>query len=191
MNRQFIKRILIVLIALIAAGSIITVAAYALYSKKVTEGQTEVTFTEPENVLGDIVSINDMKYTVNGIATSQSLGSEALNLDAENRFLQVEITMKNTGTEPRKIVSSFFHLKHDDVIYEMDADATFTANQDENGNIDNAFLYETIEPNEEKTGTIVFDAPEAVVESDNKIMLFDAGNLGGLLQEERDIEVGI
>jgi len=178
-------------IALIAAGSILTVAAYALYSKKVTEGQTEVTFTEPENVLGDIVSINDMEYTVNGIANSQSLGSEALNLDAENRFLQVEITKKNTGTEPRKIVSSFFHLKHDDVIYEMDADATLAANQDENGNIDNAFLYKTIEPNEEKTGTIVFDTPEAVVESDNKIMLFDAGDLGGLLQEEKDIEVGI
>jgi len=118
-----------------------------------------------------------MEYTI--------LGSEALNLDVEIRFLRVEITMKKYGDNTTESSQQFLSLKAWWCYLEIDTDATLAAIPAENYNIDNAFLYETIEPNENRNHR--FWCQKAAVESDNKVMLFDAGDLGRLLQEEKDI----
>lgn len=115
---------------------------------------------EPTFKIGDVVTVGDMEYTVNGLEVSKSVGPSIMPTEAKGTFLIVDLTVKNNGNEAVMVDSSFFKLKEGDKSFEADATGSMSANQGEDGNITNSFFLENLNPDIEMQGKIAFDISE-------------------------------
>jgi hypothetical protein len=115
---------------------------------------------EKSFAVGDVVTVGDMEYTVNGLEVSKSVGPSMLPTEAKGTFLIVDLTVKNNGNEAVMVDSSFFKLKEGDKSFEADAAGSMSANQGEDGNIKNSFFLENLNPDIEMQGKIAFDVSE-------------------------------
>ena len=115
---------------------------------------------EPAFKVGDVVTVGDMEYTVNGLEVSKSVGPSIMPTEAKGTFLIVDLTVKNNGNEAVMVDSSFFKLKEGDKSFEADAAGSMSANQGDDGQITNSFFLENLNPDIEMQGKIVFDISE-------------------------------
>ncbi|HDL0789890.1 TPA: DUF4352 domain-containing protein, partial [Enterococcus faecium] len=120
---------------------------------------TKETTTKEEKTykIGDDVAVGKMEYKVNSVEVVKQVGPSVLPTNAKDTFLVVDLSVKNAGDKAVTVDSSFFKLKADGKTFEADSAASMSANQDENGNITNSFFMESLNPDMQQTGKIVFD----------------------------------
>lgn len=122
--------------------------------------------------IGDLVKVGDMQYKINSKTTADQVGPSALPTNASGKFVVIDVTLKNNGDKAVTVDSSFFKLKRGGKTYEADSEASMSANQKEDGNIDNSFFLQQVNPDSEITGKVVFDvSPEIANASDLQLQV--------------------
>ncbi|EGP4853643.1 MULTISPECIES: DUF4352 domain-containing protein [Enterococcus] len=128
--------------------------------------------------IGDDVAVGKMEYKVNSVEVVKQVGPSVLPTNAKDTFLVVDLSVKNAGDKAVTVDSSFFKLKADGKTFEADSAASMSANQDENGNITNSFFMESLNPDMQQTGKIVFDISEAQANAQNNVLQAQTGYFG-------------
>lgn len=182
-KKPFYKRVwfwvLIVLLFFGIAGALSggekkdSATATSTSTNKETTAKEEKTYK-----IGDDVAVGKMEYKVNSVEVVKQVGPSALPTNAKDTFLVVDLSVKNAGDKAVTIDSSFFKLKADGKTFEADSAASMSANQDENGNITNSFFMESLNPDMQQTGKIVFDIPEAQANAQNNVLQAQTGYFG-------------
>jgi hypothetical protein len=107
-------------------------------------------------------------YTVDSVDTADSVGSDALEEEADGEFVIIELTMENAGSESFDVSNR--HVKIVDSQgreYEPDSDALLA--------VENPIIFEQLDPGISKTFTVVFDVPPD--QQDRQLMLEPIGIL--------------
>ena len=128
--------------------------------------------------IGDTVASDDWEITVARVEDGVSqVGDEFLNAQAQGQFVQIRLSVKNTGSEP----NYFFE---DDIKLGDDSGNTYSA--DSEAGIyeaeDNILFLEEINPGNAAEGVLVFDVPEDV--DPNKLTF-----AGGLFSDPVEISL--
>jgi Domain of unknown function (DUF4352) len=122
--------------------------------------------------IGQEVKVGDMVYKVNGKTAADQVGPSALPEKASGKFIVIDVTLKNNGNEAVTVDASFFKLKRGEKTYEADSAASMSANQGEDGSIENSFFLQELNPDSEITGKVVFDvAPEVAQAADLQLQV--------------------
>lgn len=122
--------------------------------------------------IGDVVKVGDLEYTIKEKKEADQVGPSVLPEKASGKFVILEVSLKNKGNEAVTADASFFKLKRGEKVYEADSAASISANQGEDGQIENSFFLQEINPDSEAAGKVVFDvAPEVADASDLKVQV--------------------
>ncbi|MED3691315.1 DUF4352 domain-containing protein [Peribacillus butanolivorans] len=122
--------------------------------------------------IGDVVKVGDMEYTIKEKTEKDQVGPSVLPDKASGKFVVLEVSLKNNGNEAVTADASFFKLKRGEKIYEADSAASISANQGEDGQIENSFFMQELNPDSEASGKVVFDvAPDVAKASDLKVQV--------------------
>ncbi|AOH54507.1 hypothetical protein ABE28_009090 [Peribacillus muralis] len=122
--------------------------------------------------IGDLVKVGNMEYTIKERKAADQVGPSALPDKASGKFVVLEVTLKNNGNKAVTADASFFKLKRGEKVYEADSAASISANQGEDGQIENSFFFQEVNPDSEASGKVVFDvAPEVADASDLKVQV--------------------
>lgn len=139
---------------------------------KTTETKQDTKKEETNPKIGDDVKVGDMNYKVNGKKTADQVGPSALPQKASDKYLVIDVTLKNNGNDKVTVDASFFKLKRGEKTYEADSAASMSANQSEDGNIDNSFFLQNLNPDSTISGKVVFDvAPEVANAKDLQLQV--------------------
>ncbi|UVI37357.1 DUF4352 domain-containing protein [Brevibacterium spongiae] len=108
--------------------------------------------------IGDTVSADDWEVTVASVKDGVSkVGDEYLGVEAQGQFVQIELSVKNTGSEPNYFFEDDIKLGDDNGnTYSADSEAGIYAAED------NILFLEEINPGNTAKGVLVFDVPEDV-----------------------------
>lgn len=128
--------------------------------------------------MGETVKVGDMEYTITKKDTADQVGPSVLPTNANEKFVVLEVTLKNNGNEAVTVDSSFFKLKRGEKTYEADAEGSMSANQGEDGNIDNSFFLQSLNPDSEMSGKVVFDVAENVANAGDLQVQVQTGVFG-------------
>jgi hypothetical protein len=128
--------------------------------------------------IGDKVNVGDMEYTVLSKKTADQVGPSALPDKANGKFVVIELKLKNNGDKKVTVDSSFFKMKRGSKEYEAAADASMSANQGEDGNIDNSFFMQDLNPDSEMKGKVVFDVAPEVANDKDLVLQVQTGAFG-------------
>lgn len=171
-KKPFYKKwwfILLVVIALIAAfsggGDDDTTTNSNKASESSSTETSEATEEDKSFAVGDVVTVGDIDYTVNGVETTKSVGPSDYPTDAQDTFLVIDLTVKNNGNESIMVDTSNFKLIDGEKSFDADSSGSISANEDAEGNSLGFFL-ENINPDVEMQGKIVFDITEAQANSE-------------------------
>lgn len=122
--------------------------------------------------IGDVVKVGDLEYTIKEKKEADQVGPSVLPEKASGKFVVLEVSLKNKGNEAVTADASFFKLKRGEKVYEADSAASISANQGEDGQIENSFFLQEVNPDSEAAGKVVFDvAPEVAEASDLKVQV--------------------
>ncbi|USK68397.1 DUF4352 domain-containing protein [Peribacillus asahii] len=119
-----------------------------------------------------------MEYTITDKSTTDQVGPSVLPTKASGKFLVLDVTLKNNGNEAVTVDSSFFKLKRGEKTYETDNEGSISANQKEDGTIDNSFFLQELNPDSEISGKVVFDVAPEVAEASNLQIQVQTGLFG-------------
>lgn len=111
---------------------------------------------EAAHGIGDTVAADDWEITVAKVEDGVSqVGDEFLNAKAQGQFVQIRLSVKNTGSEP----NYFFE---DDIKLGDDAGNTYSADSEAGiyAAENNILFLEEINPGNTADGVLVFDVPE-------------------------------
>lgn len=133
-------------------------------SEPTSTEEEEVEAEEATFAVGDVVTVGDLDYTVNGVETTQSVGPSIYPTEAQDTFLVLDLTVKNNGNEAVMIDTSNFKLIDGEKSFDADSVGSISANQDSEGNSVGFFL-ENLNPDVELQGKVVFDVTEAQANS--------------------------
>ncbi|WP_152347798.1 DUF4352 domain-containing protein [Brevibacterium sp. CFH 10365] len=128
--------------------------------------------------IGDTVAADDWEITVAKVEDGVSqVGDEFLNAQAQGQFVQIELSVKNTGSEP-----NFFY--EDDIKLGDDSGNTYSADSEAGiyAAENNILFLEEINPGNTAEGALVFDVPEDV--DPNKLTF-----AGGLFSDPVEISL--
>ncbi|WP_414048697.1 DUF4352 domain-containing protein [Macrococcus animalis] len=128
--------------------------------------------------IGDTVKVGKMEYKVNGVTTATAVGPSALPTKAKDTFVIVDIEVKNNGDEAITVDSSLFKLKTKGKTLEADAEGSMSANQSEDGSIENSFFLEQLNPDSTTKGKVVYDVSKAMADSTDKKLEVATGFFG-------------
>ncbi|WP_153465033.1 DUF4352 domain-containing protein [Sediminibacillus terrae] len=128
--------------------------------------------------IGDTVEVGAMTYTINEKTTSDEVGPSVAPETANGTYLVLDITALNNGDESVTIDGSYFKLKQGDKTFEADSMASISANQGEDGTIQNSFFMEQLNPGSEMSGKVVFDIAPDIAESDDLVVEAQEGIFG-------------
>jgi hypothetical protein len=149
-----------------------TKAESASASKETKTTDSDSAKEEKSFSMNEEVKVGKMTYKVTSKTTADQVGPSALPDKANQKFVVVELTIKNGGDDAVTVDSTFFKLKRAGKTYEADAMASMSANQDESGNITNSFFAQKLNPDSEMSGKVVFDvAPEVANASDLQLQV--------------------
>ncbi len=98
----------------------------------------------------------------------KSVGPSLAPTNAKGIFVVADVTIKNKGKEALTIDSSMFKLKSGDKTFEADNTGSMSANQSDNGSIENSFFLQRINPDSTAQGKIVFDVSENIANAKDK-----------------------
>ncbi|EGS83433.1 DUF4352 domain-containing protein [Staphylococcus aureus] len=118
--------------------------------------------------IGETVKNGDLEVTVNSVETMKSVGPSLAPTNAKGIFVVADVTIKNKGKEALTIDSSMFKLKSGDKTFEADNTGSMSANQSDNGSIENSFFLQRINPDSTAQGKIVFDVSENIANAKDK-----------------------
>lgn len=149
-----------------------TKAESANASKETKTTDTNSAKEEKSFGMNEEVKVGKMTYKVTSKTPADQVGPSALPEKASQKFLVVEVTVKNGGDKAVTVDSNFFKLKRGGKTYEANATASMSANQDESGNITNSFFLQQLNPDSEMSGKVVFDvAPEVAAATDLQLQV--------------------
>lgn len=131
-----------------------------------TNEAVEAEEAEETATLGDTIDVGNIQYTINDVNTTTEVGPSALPTTTSEQFIVLDITVMNNGDEAITFDSSYIKLQEGDRTFEPSPDASMSANQGEDGNIENSFFLEEINPGSEVTGSVVFDVAPSVAEAE-------------------------
>ncbi|CCE59485.1 TPA: DUF4352 domain-containing protein [Staphylococcus argenteus] len=124
--------------------------------------------TNKTHKIGETVKNGDLEVTVNSVETMKSVGPSIAPTNAKGTFVVADVTIKNKGKEALTIDSSMFKLKTGDKTFEADNTGSMSANQNDNGSIENSFFLQRINPDSTAQGKIVFDVSENIANAKDK-----------------------
>lgn len=128
--------------------------------------------------VGTPLEVGDAVFTLNGVELKDQVGPSVLPTKASGKYVVLDVTYKNNGNKAVTIDASFFKLKRGDKTYESDSAASMSANQGEDGNIQNSFFLQEVNPDMEITGKVVFDLAPEVAESTDMQLQVQTGIFG-------------
>ncbi|WP_290785976.1 DUF4352 domain-containing protein [Exiguobacterium sp. UBA7533] len=105
----------------------------------------------------DRVKVGKLTYVVNDVKMVDTLSNVLGEKKTSGQFLVIGLTILNGDKEERFVDSNMFKVNVGDTEYSADTELDLYANEDGMG-----FFLETINPNIEKTGNIVFELPKQV-----------------------------
>ncbi|WP_404427333.1 DUF4352 domain-containing protein [Ureibacillus chungkukjangi] len=114
---------------------------------------------------GTPLEVGDVTFTLNDAQLADQVGPSVLPTTASGKYLVLDVTLKNNGNEAITVDSSFFKLTRGEKTYESDSAASMSANQGEDGTIQNSFFLQEVNPDMEITGKVVFDVAPDVAEA--------------------------
>ena len=122
--------------------------------------------------IGTPLEVGDAVFTLNTMELADQVGPSVLPTKASGKFVVIDVTYKNNGNDAVTLDSSFFKLTRGEKTYESDAMASMSANQGEDGTIQNSFFLQEVNPDMEITGKVVFDlAPDVAVATDLQLQV--------------------
>ncbi|MFJ8462125.1 DUF4352 domain-containing protein [Lysinibacillus xylanilyticus] len=122
--------------------------------------------------IGTPLEVGDAVFTLNGVSSADQVGPSVLPTKATGKFLILDVTYKNNGNKAVTIDASFFKLKRGEKTYESDNAASMSANQGDDGSIENSFFFQEVNPDMEISGKVVFDlAPEVAEATDLQLQV--------------------
>ncbi|MGX9805812.1 DUF4352 domain-containing protein [Exiguobacterium acetylicum] len=107
--------------------------------------------------INDKVKVGKLTYIVNDVKMVDTLSNALGEKKTSGQFLVIGLTILNGDKEERFVDSNMFKVNVGDTEYSADTELDLYANEDGMG-----FFLETINPNIEKTGNIVFELPKQV-----------------------------
>ncbi|WP_214861511.1 DUF4352 domain-containing protein [Exiguobacterium sp. s161] len=107
--------------------------------------------------VNDQVKVGKLTYVVNDVKMVDTLSNVLGEKKTSGQFLVIGLTILNGDKEERFVDSNMFKVNVGDTEYSADTELDLYANEDGTG-----FFLETINPNIEKTGNIVFELPKQV-----------------------------
>lgn len=107
--------------------------------------------------INDRVKVGKLIYIVNDVKMVDTLSNVLGEKKTSGQFLVIGLTILNGDKEERFVDSNMFKVNVGDTEYSADTELDLYANEDGMG-----FFLETINPNIEKTGNIVFELPKQV-----------------------------
>ncbi|WP_166825924.1 DUF4352 domain-containing protein [Brevibacterium limosum] len=128
--------------------------------------------------IGDTVAADDWEITVAKVEDGVSqVGDEFLNAQAQGQFVQIDLSVKNTGSDPNFFFEDDIKLGDDSGnTYSADSEAGIYAAEN------NILFLEEINPGNTAEGVLVFDVPEDV--DPNKLTF-----AGGLFSDPVEISL--
>lgn len=115
-----------------------------------------VTKADPVAV-GETVTLEGTKYTVDSVKTAETVGSEFYNETAGGIYVVVKITIENTKDETKVFSDSAAKfIGANDKSYSTDDDGTFAAIGDD----EDTLIFEDMQPDVPMSGVLVYDVPK-------------------------------
>ena len=113
---------------------------------------------ETSHGIGDTVAADDWEITVESVEDGvSSVGDDFLGAEAQGQFVQVAMSVKNTGSDPNFFFEDDIKLADDEGnTYSADSEAGIYAVED------NILFLEEINPGNTAEGVLVFDVPDDV-----------------------------
>jgi hypothetical protein len=122
--------------------------------------------------VGTPLEVGDAVFTLNEVSLADQVGPSVLPTKASGKYVVLDVTYKNNGNKAVTVDASFFKLKRGEKTYESDSAASMSANQGEDGNIQNSFFLQSVNPDMEIKGKVVFDlAPEVAEATDLQLQV--------------------
>lgn len=122
--------------------------------------------------VGTPLEVGDAIFTLNAVELTDQVGPSVLPTNASGKFVVIDVTYKNNGNEAVTLDASFFKLLRGEKTYESDSMASMSANQGEDGTIQNSFFLQEVNPDMEINGKVVFDlAPEVAEAADLQLQV--------------------
>lgn len=148
--------------------------------KKEVTAETTKKETKKEKTykIGDVVKVGKMQYKVKSVSTAKEVGPTYGKSTAGDKYVVIEVTVKNNGDKAVTVDSNFFKLLKGDKTFEADAAASMSANQGEDGNIDNSFFLQKVNPESKISGKVVFDVADSVAKSKDLKLQVQTGAWG-------------
>ncbi|WP_173916904.1 DUF4352 domain-containing protein [Halobacillus sp. Marseille-Q1614] len=136
-------------------------------SKEASKDESSDEAEEKTYGIGDTVEVGAMTYTINEKSTADEVGPSVMPETASGKYVVLNVTVKNNGDEAVTVDGTYFKLKQNDKTFEADTMASTSANQAEDGSIENSFFLEQLNPGSEISGNVVFDVAPEIADADD------------------------
>ncbi|MGO1592142.1 MAG: DUF4352 domain-containing protein [Ancrocorticia sp.] len=126
--------------------------------------------------IGDTVQSGDFEITVNSVGDpTETIGSDFTEETAQGEYIPVNISLTNTGSEAGYVFDNDITLQAGETTYSSSSDALFA--------LDDAFVFEEINPGNTLSGTLAFDVPAGTAIDG---LVFS----GGIFDEDAIVKIG-
>lgn len=149
-------------------------------SEESSEDAAEEKKEEPAEMpgVGESVEVGAMTYTINEVSTASEVGPSVAPTTANGKYVVLDITVKNNGNEAVTVDGSYFKLMQGEKTFEADTMASTSANQGEDGSIQNSFFLEQLNPSSEMSGKVAFDVAPEIADADDLVVQAQEGIFG-------------
>lgn len=113
--------------------------------------------------IGDLVTVGKVDYTINSKQVADEVGPEFLKEKPKEKFLILDVTVKNNSDKPISISNNFFKLFKENSEFKSDSSASIAANQEKDPNNGTDFFYKDLNPESTINGKVVFDVSENII----------------------------
>lgn len=170
MKKPFYEKWWIWVLTILLIGSVMS--AVSGCSSSDSSSSSKSSKTEKTYKIGDTVQVGKMTYVVSKKDVADQVGPSILPTKATGKFIVIEVSVKNGDTKAVTVDSNFFKLLHAGKTYEANTTASMSANQGENGTIQNSFFLQQVNPDSEVKGFVVFDvAPDIATATDLQLQV--------------------
>lgn len=159
-KKPFYKRWWFIVLAIfIVVGIIGQLGGSGDNEPKKTASAPEEKVEEKDFKIGDTIDMENFTIVANSKSKSKEITDESGYLSTEpnegSSFYIVNITIKNKSNDPKTLSNNSFILKNGEKSYVSTTDILS----------DDSITFDTLNPDETKTGNIVFTVPDSVVDN--------------------------
>lgn len=159
-KKPFYKRWWFIALAIfIVVGIIGQLGGSGDNESKKTASAPEEKVEEKDYKIGDTIDMENFTIVANSKSKSKEITDESGYLSTEpnkgSSFYIVNITIKNKSNDPKTLSNNSFILKNGEKSYISTTDILS----------DDSITFDTLNPDETKTGNIVFTVPDSVVDN--------------------------